>query len=126
MLSPDFREPVLDAILKHDWYYIIGGSVHSLIDALKLAEKITGILAPRLEAPPALMKAMAATIGVIGSLVALPETYTGEALRVSAGVTYIGSNAKARRDLGCNPRPLDEGMRETLLYEMAKLGIKPR
>jgi nucleoside-diphosphate-sugar epimerase len=45
-------------------------------------------------------------------------------LRVSAGVTYIGSNAKARRELGYNPRPLEEGLPEILNEEMRLLGMK--
>jgi len=38
-------------------------------------------------------------------------------------VTYLGSNAKARRELGFAPRPLEEGLRETLRHEMRLLGI---
>jgi hypothetical protein len=49
---------------------------------------------------------------------------TGEGLRVAAGVTDTGSNAKARRELGHNPRPLEDGLRETLPYEMQQLGIR--
>ena len=45
--------------------------------------------------------------------------------RVSAGVTYLGSNEKARRELGYQVRPLEEGLRETLFYMMQKLGIEP-
>jgi len=44
-------------------------------------------------------------------------------LRVGAGVTYLGSNAKARRVLGYEPRPLEAGLRETLAYEMRLLGM---
>ena len=46
-----------------------------------------------------------------------------ESLRVLAGVTYLGSNAKARRELGYAPRPLKEGLRETLAHEMSLLGM---
>jgi len=41
-----------------------------------------------------------------GETFALPAEY----LRVNAGPTYIGDNAKARRELGYNPRPLKEGL----------------
>ena len=44
-------------------------------------------------------------------------------IRHRAGVTYIGSNAKARRELGYNPRPLEEGLAETLRHEMTLLGM---
>jgi nucleoside-diphosphate-sugar epimerase len=52
--------------------------------------------------------------------------YTSEFLRVNAGSTYIGKNDKARRELGFNPRLFEEGMRETVLYEMKLLGLSPK
>jgi len=54
----------------------------------------------------------------------LPPTYTSEGLRVIAGVTYMGDCSKAKRELGYNPRPLREGLRETLEHEMTLLGMK--
>jgi len=53
-----------------------------------------------------------------------PESYTSEGLRIIAGVTYIGDNSKARRELGYNPRPVSEGWLETIEYEMTLLGTK--
>ena len=63
-------------------------------------------------------------MSVVEKVVPVPEEYTAEYLRVSAGVTYIGSNAKARRELGYNPRPLEEGLTGTLQHEMRLLGMK--
>ncbi len=39
-----------------------------------------------------------------------------------AGTTYIGDNAKAKRELGFDPRPLRLGLAEALRWEMAQLG----
>lgn len=39
-------------------------------------------------------------------------------------MTYIGSNAKARRELGYDPRLLKEGLTETLHHEMKLLGVQ--
>jgi nucleoside-diphosphate-sugar epimerase len=104
--------------------YMIAGPTHTLIEGMQMAEQITGIRAQRLHAAPAMMKAMAATMGVVEKVVPVPEAYSAEYLRVSAGVTYIGSNAKARREWGYDPRPLEEGMRETLEHEMKVLGMR--
>ena len=41
-----------------------------------------------------------------------------EALRAIAGTTYIGTNAKAKRELGYNPRSMEDGFKEMLEYEM--------
>ena len=54
----------------------------------------------------------------------IPETYSAEYLPVSAGVTYIGSNAKARREWSYDPRPLEEGLKGTLEHEMKLLGMR--
>jgi dihydroflavonol-4-reductase len=62
----------------------------------------------------------------IEALIALPESYTAEGLRTIAGVTYLGSNAKAKRALGFTVRSLEEGLRETLAYEMRQLGMRTR
>jgi nucleoside-diphosphate-sugar epimerase len=103
--------------------YIIAGSAHTLIEALDLAQTITGIPAPRFRASPALMKGLATLMRIAGSVVSLPAAYTAEGLRVSAGSTYLGDNSKARRELGFRTRPLEEGLRQTLLHEMAALNI---
>jgi len=104
--------------------YIIAGPVHTLVDALALAERITGIPAPRWHPGPAAMRVMGQVMSLVGAVVPLPETFTGEMLRGMAGATYIGSNAKARRDLGYDPRTLEAGLRETLASDMERLGLR--
>ena len=103
--------------------YIIAGPTHTLLEALEMARDITGIPLPTRRASPGMLRAMARVMGVVGSVVPLPPDYSAEYLRVSAGVTYAGENAKARRELGYDPRPLADGLRETLLYEMGQLGM---
>ena len=90
--------------------YIIAGEPRTLIDAIEMAERITGIPAPRLRPSPGFLRFLAAIT-------------RSEMLRVGAGATYLGSNAKATRELGLRHRPLEEGLRETLLAEMRTLGI---
>ena len=104
--------------------YIIAGPTHTLVEAMHMAQKITGIPTPRIQAPPSVMKTMAATMGVVEKVVPVPAEYSAEYLRISAGVTYIGSNAKAKRELGYQPRELEDGLSETLQHEMHLLGMK--
>jgi hypothetical protein len=59
----------------------------------------------------------------VEAIVPVPEMYSAENLRDIAGVTYLGSNAKAKRELGFTARPLEEDLRETLLNEMKLLGM---
>ena len=104
--------------------YIIAGPRHTFVEAMEMAEQITGIPAPRLRVAPGVMKAMAGLMGMVEKVVPVPDAYTGEGLRLLAGVTYIGNNAKAKRELGYNPRPLREGLTKTLHHEMQLLGMK--
>jgi nucleoside-diphosphate-sugar epimerase len=103
--------------------YQICGPIHTLVEAMIIAQQITGIPAPRFHLNPIAAKALAELMSLIGAAIPLPPAYSGEGLRSSAGVTYIGSNEKAKRELGFTARPLEEGLRETLTYEMERLHI---
>ncbi len=105
--------------------YIIGGEAYTIIELLRMAEKTTGVPLPRMQASPGMLKGMAGMMGVLEKVMPIPYDYTAEFLRTTAGVTNIGSNAKAKRELGYNPRPLEEGIAETIQYEMQLLGMKP-
>jgi len=106
--------------------YAISGPSYTLVEAFRLAERITGIPAPRLTAPPALLRVTSMVMERLERVMRLPlpETYSAEGLRVVAGVTYLGDSAKARRELGFSVRPLEVGLQETLLYEMRLLGLR--
>ncbi|WIG61472.1 MAG: dihydroflavonol-4-reductase [Ktedonobacterales bacterium] len=106
--------------------YIIAGPMHTMVDALAIAQRLTGVPAPRLHMPPAGMKAMAGMMGLVEKIAPVPESYSSEYLRVSAGATYLGDNAKAKRELGYAPRPLEKGLGETLAHEMRLLGMERR
>jgi nucleoside-diphosphate-sugar epimerase len=106
--------------------YFICGPVHTLEEAMDMAQSITGIPAPRLRVGPGVLRTMAAIMAVVEQGVPLPPDYTSEGLRIVAGVTYVGSNARARAELGWRPRPLREGLMETLRHEMALLGMAVR
>ena len=99
--------------------YVIAGPCHTVSEFFGLAESITGIKAPRMRASPGMLRATAGLVSVIEKVVPMPETYSSEYLRVNAGTTYMGDNAKARRELGYAPRPLREGLEQTLRVETA-------
>ena len=105
--------------------YIVAGHPHSYVEALEMAERLTGIKAPRLRPGPGVMRVMAAIMGVVEKVIPVPESMASETFREMAGTTYLGTHAKARRELGFDPRPLDVGLDETLRHEMALLGMKP-
>lgn len=103
--------------------YILAGPSHTLIEALDLAERLTGKKAPWLQPSPEAMKVGATIMGLLENLVSLPPTFSSEALRVTAGVTYLGDSTKAREELGFNTRSLQEGLKETLDELQQRLGM---
>lgn len=88
--------------------YIVAGPPHTLIDALRIAESVTGIAPPRLGIPRAVTDLLAA-------LPFLPESLRG------AGATYLGSSLKAQHELGFVARPLRAGFAEVLPAHLAEL-----
>lgn len=102
--------------------YFICGPTHTFTDALAMAKEISGVALP-MTIPPAALRAMSAMMYLFDWFLPLPESYTGEGLRTIAGVTYLGNNSKAKRELGYNPRPLRDGFTETVKHEMKLLGM---
>ena len=86
--------------------YVIAGPPHTLVEALRIAERVCGIPAPRLAVPPPLLRLAASMTAVLGQ--------DAESLRVLAGVTYLASSAKAERELGWRARPLADGFARVL------------
>jgi nucleoside-diphosphate-sugar epimerase len=102
--------------------YIITGPRHTFEYAFDLAASIAKVRAPLLHPGPHTMRGLAAAMSAAGRFVTLPPAWTPEALRVVAGTTYFGSNEKAVRELGFAPRPLEEGLAQTLEHELRLLG----
>ncbi len=100
--------------------YIICGPSHTFSEGLDIAKKITGIKKPMI-VPPVMLKITAFFSSLVEGFLPLPDMYRSEALRVQAGVTYLGNNTKAQHELGYRPRSLEEGLKQTLEYEMSKL-----
>jgi nucleoside-diphosphate-sugar epimerase len=103
--------------------YFLAGPPHTIREALQIAEQISGIPAPRLSAPAVLLRGMSSLMSGVERVLPVPDMFRSEYLRTTAGATYLGDNAKARRELGWSPRPLAEGLAETLAYEMRQLGM---
>jgi nucleoside-diphosphate-sugar epimerase len=100
--------------------YMIGGPHQRMAEAMELASRITGKPLPPLRGSRGMMLAMAALQSFFGILIPFPPPFAGETLRASV-VTYWGSSAKAEKELGFKPRPLEEGLKETLDYEIMKM-----
>jgi len=89
--------------------YIIGGEPRTFVDAFEFAETVTRIPPPKLRPSPRFLRVLAAIT-------------RSEVLR-AASSTYLGTNAKAKRELGLVHRPFEEGFRDVLLQQMDALQL---
>lgn len=102
--------------------YIIAGEPYHLTEVFEIAEAITGIDAPR-SIPPAVFGALSRVAAAVERVTTPPPMFQSEPLRVLAGATYFGDNAKATRELGLEHRPFEEGLEETLAAARETLGV---
>jgi nucleoside-diphosphate-sugar epimerase len=96
--------------------YIIGGPCAELSEVLAVLERLSGVPRPRLRSSPGLLRAASRFMRLIDRVHPLEGTLSPETLRVGAGATYLGSNAKAVRELRLSMRPIEEGLRESLAW----------
>jgi dihydroflavonol-4-reductase len=102
--------------------YIVAGPPHTFVEAVEAAARIAGVEAPARRVSPALLKRVAAILSLVDRIVPLGGQLSPEYLRAIAGATYLGDNAKAKRELGYAPRSLEEGLVDTMAWERAALG----
>jgi nucleoside-diphosphate-sugar epimerase len=92
---------------------------------LEVASRISGVPLKARQVGPGVIRFFAALAGLREKFGPVPPERTAEYLRVNSGSTYYGDNAKARREWGYAPRPIEEGMRVTVEHEMRLLGMGP-
>lgn len=102
---------------------MLAGPAHTVREVVELIAGMAGRPMPPLWPGPRGMRTLAGTMRLLGRFVPLPTMLAAETLRSIAGTTYIGSGAKAQRELGFEARTIAIGMRETLLAEARALGL---
>lgn len=105
--------------------YIIASEPRTMVEVFDRAEEITGIAAPR-TVPDAVFGGLASIMRVAERVVTPPEGFEAELLEFFAGKQYHVDNTKARQELGIEHRPLEDGLREYLGWEMDQLGMERR
>jgi nucleoside-diphosphate-sugar epimerase len=104
--------------------YIVAGPVCEMARVFEIAAARTNRPAPRMRLGGDTLRKLATVTGALERMVPwLPAAYRAESLRSVAGTTSIASSAKAERELGWIARGLEEGIVETMEYELRKLGI---
>jgi dihydroflavonol-4-reductase len=93
--------------------YVLSGQQARMGELVDRVCEMSGRKPPRGTMPAVLMKASAPLGPVVGPLMGFPPNL-GELIKVSDGVTYWATDAKARRELGFKPRDLETGLKDTL------------
>lgn len=101
--------------------YLLTGPVHEFEDVFSLAARLANKRAPFFHPRPWLMRAAASLEGFLENW-DVHGPVPAETLRLMAGTSWIGSSAKAQRELGFTARPLEEGLRHTIEHELRQLG----
>jgi nucleoside-diphosphate-sugar epimerase len=94
--------------------YIIAGPAMTYKESMQAWEKITGIPAPKVWLPGWVASGMAKLVEVLEHAFGLRMTLSSEVLGSLADYTFWASAEKAKRELGWQPRPVEETFRETL------------
>jgi nucleoside-diphosphate-sugar epimerase len=92
--------------------YVLAGDPRRMGESVAVAAKVGGKRPPRLTVPTALLRLIAPINDRLGGLPGLPAN-ARETIRAGDGVTYWGSSAKAKRELGFSPRSLEHGVVDT-------------
>lgn len=96
--------------------YILGGEIATAQKFVETLAHITGRKPPRITMPTVILK-MSAPLGpLFAPKLGFPPNLR-ELISASDGVTYWARHDKAVRELGYAPRPLEQGLRDTLQAE---------
>ncbi len=96
--------------------YVISGPVTTVREAIGVVAGVTGRKAPKHALPTPVMRALIPIGPLVGKLMGQPPNLR-ELISSADGVTFWASHEKASRELGYEPRGLEQGLRETLEVE---------
>jgi nucleoside-diphosphate-sugar epimerase len=96
--------------------YVLGGEITTLGGMLETEARILDRRPPKRSMPVGVLKAVSPLGPLVGPLLGFPPNLR-ELIRTSDGVTFWARHDKAVRELGYSPRPLEQGLRETLEAE---------
>jgi nucleoside-diphosphate-sugar epimerase len=96
--------------------YVISGPATTVREALAVVGAVTGRKAPQHALPTPLLKAMIPIGPLVGKVMGQPPNLR-ELISSADGVTFWASYEKAKRELGYEPRGLEEGLRAMLEAE---------
>lgn len=105
--------------------YIIASEARSVPEVLGTVEDLTGIPAPR-AVSSTLFGVMSRFVSVAEIVTRPPEGFESELLAFFSSGHVLVDNSKAERELEIEHRPLEDGLREYLDWELEQLGMEAK
>jgi len=96
--------------------YVLGGTVTTMAGAIETLAGVVGRRPPRFTMPSVVIRAIAPLGRFVGPPLGFPPNLR-EMVASADGVTFWATDAKARRELGYEPRELEQGLRDLLAAE---------
>jgi nucleoside-diphosphate-sugar epimerase len=93
--------------------YVIAGPPTTMREAVGIVAEVAGKRPPKRALPTPLLKAMIPIGPLVGRLMGQPPNLR-ELISSADNVTFWATNEKAARELGFEPRGIEEGIRQTL------------
>ncbi|MFC7209164.1 NAD-dependent epimerase/dehydratase family protein [Natronoarchaeum sp. GCM10025321] len=103
--------------------YIITSDPRSVAEVLHIIEDLTDIPVPR-TVPGTFFYWLSRVVSVAEAATRPPEGFESELLEFFSSGEVLVDNSKARQELDIEHRPLEEGMREYVEWEMEQLGME--
>lgn len=104
--------------------YIVASEPRSVREVFDLAGEITGVEPPRYVSP-AWFTLMEKLTTPLEWFTTPPTGFEPETFRTYGGMEIVTDNSKAKEELGVEHRPLEEGLREFLEWEMDQQDMEP-
>ena len=105
--------------------YIISSEPREMVEVFDIAEDLTGVSCPR-TVSPLWFKLLGKLMTPVDWVTTPPKGFEPEGFRTFGGMEMLVDNSKAERELGIEHRPLEDGLREYLVWEMEQLGMEGR
>ncbi len=95
--------------------YLLSGENVTANQLMEQVATMTGVRAPRFAAPAVLVKVLVGALELVSKIRGTPPKITGDVLQILGRYAWYDT-AKARKELGWAPRPLQETLTDTIRW----------
>src|SRR5690606_12462033 len=102
--------------------YVLSGEDLRLDEFARRAAAMAGRRPPRLQLPATVLRLGASVMDALARVFRFRSSVNRESVEMADGWRWLHSHTRATRELGWMPRPLDEGLPETITWLREQAG----